>query len=84
MTYATSNPPALISQRIAGGPAVWYYKSTDVAATVNGAGYFTNGNLLGMRAGDTIRIYDTTTPLVTWAWVSTVNATTNAVSTTAG
>lgn len=58
MVYATSNPPVLVSQPIA-GVRYWYYASTDDAATVDADGYFTNGWALGMRAGDWILVRDT-------------------------
>lgn len=74
MAYATSNPPALVTQRIAGGPAMWIYKSTDDDATTNGAGYYTNGSALGMRAGDMVYVYDTTTPKGSQHYVSSVTA----------
>ena len=34
MAYATSNPPALLQDRIMGGGAVWSYISADARATV--------------------------------------------------
>lgn len=60
MAYATSNPPKLISQPLAGGPGkVWLYRSTDDAATVDGANYFTNGGSLGLSIGDIMYVIDT-------------------------
>lgn len=60
MAYDTSNPPAMISQRVgATGGALWYYASTDNLAAVNTAGYFSNGYDLGMRAGDIVFVLDT-------------------------
>lgn len=64
MTYATSNPPILVSQSIA-GPRHWRYDSTDAAATVDDSGYFTNGYNLGMRDGDSIDVYETDTKILT-------------------
>lgn len=69
MSYSTSNPPGVAVSPLVGGtqsstqpsgPVVqrpgqtWLYVSTDTAATVAGAGYFTNGYDLGMRVGDTL------------------------------
>jgi hypothetical protein len=48
MAYAASNPPTLNSQRVGGGGAIWTYLSTDVSTDVDAAGYFTNGDALGM------------------------------------
>jgi hypothetical protein len=75
MAYSEANSPALTSQRVgADGGANWTYKSADALATVVGAGYFSNGSDLGMVVGDRVTIVDTTTPLVTDAWVSAVTA----------
>lgn len=53
MSYSSTNPPALVTQRIAGGPALWIYKSTDDSSIdALGSGYFTNGEALGMKVGD--------------------------------
>lgn len=54
MAYATTNPPALISQGIGGFFRLWIYKSTDAATAVDTANYFSNGYTLGMRQGDLV------------------------------
>ncbi len=60
MTYATSNPPALMCQAPGGlAPSIWIYRSTDAAATVDAANYFTNGGTLGLAVGDLIYVIDT-------------------------
>lgn len=60
MGYSTSNPPQLVSGTVGGvGSQRWSYRSTDDAATVNSAGYITNGGALGMRVGDTVVVVDT-------------------------
>ncbi len=74
MVYATTNPPSLVSQRIGDGPAIWIYKSADDDATVNGANYFTNGQALGMRAGDMVYVFDTATPKGSVHWVTEVSS----------
>jgi hypothetical protein len=51
MAYATTNPPKLIAQGIA-GQREWLYSSTDPSTTVDDSDYFTNGYQLGMRVGD--------------------------------
>lgn len=78
MAYATSNPPAMVTQSIA-GPRRWLYTSADPIATVNNAGYITNGYQLGMRVGDTVEVRDTATPTTSLCSVITANATTGAV-----
>lgn len=60
MAYETSNPPALIAQRIGGTPAIWAYADGDDLATVLGAGYISDGQDLGMQAGDKVYFYDQT------------------------
>jgi len=55
MAYSTSNPPALIAQRVgADGGNLWWYTSTDAATVVRVTGYITNGDALGMKAGDMV------------------------------
>lgn len=88
--------PALMTQRVGAGiptgssedgstagAAIFAYVSADVAATVNGADYITNGYELGMQLGDIVEIIDVTTPLNTRSWVSDVDTATGAVSLTA-
>lgn len=70
MAYSTSNPPALQSQAI-NGPRKWVYSSADAIATVNTAGYFTDGYELGMRVNDELIVIDTATPTMS---VCVVNA----------
>ncbi len=67
MTYATSNPPALLTQAINGGAGkMWVYRSTDDAATVDGANYITNGGSLGLAVGDLVFVIDTdASPVIT-------------------
>lgn len=83
MAYATSNPPALLQDRIMGGGAVWSYISSDARATVVGAGYFSNGRSLGMKLGDVVNCVVDTTGVLTVASVTAVNAGTGAVTITA-
>lgn len=73
MTYSTSTPPMLVQQPIAGGAGkFWIYRSTDAAATVDGANYITNGGSLGMSIGDLVLVIDTDASpvIVTWHQVS--------------
>lgn len=86
MGYATTNPPNLTfsGALTRGNPAsgtsepsginIWAYISADSAATVNGAGYFTNGDALGMKVGDIIFGRDTATPKTFQSYVSAVTA----------
>lgn len=60
MAYATSAPPRLVEQVIA-GPRVWYYTNTDADTDVDASGYFSNGYDIGMRDGDLLRYYKSDT-----------------------
>lgn len=57
MAYATTNPPRLMSQPIA-GQRVWQYVSTDGQTDVRVSGYITNAGALGMKAGDLVWVVD--------------------------
>jgi hypothetical protein len=81
MSYSTSNPPRLQIPSMGGGPQKWVYTSADDDATVNGSGYFTNGVKLGMRLGDEVYVWDSTSPKGSHHYVSAVNSTTGAVTT---
>ncbi|HAT2607131.1 TPA: hypothetical protein I8235_000040 [Kluyvera intermedia] len=83
MAYSTTNPPALLMDRVMGGGAVWSYISADARATVVGAGYFTNGKNLGMKLGDVVNCVVDSTGVLSVTSVTTVNASTGAVTVTA-
>ncbi len=86
MSYSSTNPPALVSQRVAGGPALWIYKSTDNASIdALGSGFYANGGDLGMRAGDfVIAISNTagTTYQFTLTCISSISSTGSAAGST--
>ena len=67
MAYDTANPPRLFASCIGGtGVQLWTYRSTDAAATVDAANYFTNGGSLGLRVGDLMFVTDTdASPVIT-------------------
>lgn len=60
MAYSTDNPPAKIAGGVGGSPALWVYNSADVHTDVDAAGYFTNGDALGMKVGDHVIVGKTT------------------------
>jgi lipid-binding SYLF domain-containing protein len=71
--YSTSSPPIkLAGTGPAGGQLWYYYSATDAVATVRGAGYFSNGDALGMRVGDVVISVDHNTPLTSLSAVSSV------------
>jgi len=75
MTYATSNSPALVAQRVgADGGAVWIYKDGDDKAAVTADDYISNGDALGMVAGDKVIHIDSTNVKVNDLVVSAVTA----------
>ena len=57
--YDTSNPPHKVWSTLAGASGWYYTDADDDAATVAGAGYFTDGHDLGMRLGDVVYIVET-------------------------
>lgn len=69
MSYATTNPPALLIGGVSGAPNIWVYSSADPHATVDASGYFTNGYKLGMRDGDQILVIDTNLKISSWHYV---------------
>lgn len=74
MTYAVTNPPALMVARVGGSPAIWTYASTDVDSDTNAGDYYSNGDDLGMVLGDMVYVFDTATPKGSQHYVSAVTA----------
>lgn len=68
MAYATTNPPNIIGNPGIGGPAtgtgggasLWIYTSADVHTDVDAAGYFSNGDALGMKVNDCVIVQKST------------------------
>ena len=77
MAYVTTNPPNLVSQAPAGGRKQWVYSSTDAVTDVRVSGYFTDGYLRGMRAGDTVLVLDNDASPITGSlcWVTSATST---------
>lgn len=73
MSYSTSTPPAKIAGTMDGN-SVWLYKSADDDASTNASNYYSNGDALGMKQGDLVIVYDTTTPKTSLCYVSSVTA----------
>jgi len=75
MAYETTNPPALVAQRVgASGGAVWVYSDADTAATILAADYISNGDALGMKAGDVVFLVNSTNGTAKQARVTSVTA----------
>lgn len=64
MAYDTKNPPMLFANGVGGASRFWIYKSADPIATVNTAGYFTDGVALGLKLTDLMIVIDTVNLLV--------------------
>jgi hypothetical protein len=77
MSYATTNPPIIVSCSPCGTNKRFAYYSTDAVGTVDAAGYFTNGLALGMAVGDEVWVYNTTSSLnkATTTYVDAVSST---------
>ncbi len=76
MAYSTDNPPFVLTEGVGGFMRLWGYKSTDATGVVDGSGYITNGDALGMQAGDVVFVIDTdaTPPSMTLHVVASVTA----------
>lgn len=74
MAYSTATPPIVIAEGIGGKGTLWYYQSADPIATVNTSAYFTNGDALGMKVGDTVIVRDSNVPTTSLCTVIDVTA----------
>lgn len=74
MSYATTNPPIKITSGLGSAKSLWFYSSTDDDSTVIAATYITNALALGMKVGDAMLIWDSTTPKGSLAFVTVVAA----------
>lgn len=73
MPYNLSLPPSRITEFPLSGPgAHWFYTTSDTAATVDTAGYISNGGDLGMKVGDLVFVNVTGTGVVTTHRVASV------------
>lgn len=57
MSYATSNPPVRMAGSIANNN-IWHYTSSDSGTATTASFYYSNGDTLGMKAGDFVHVYD--------------------------
>lgn len=76
MAYSTSTPPVLANQTIGyqAGGRLWKLTGTDAVATVDGDGYITNADALGMKAGDLVEYYDSNLGITSMLNVASVTA----------
>jgi len=73
MAYDTANPPQIMAQLVT-GKKIWSYADGDAGTVVDGDGYFTDGDDLGMEVGDLMFVEDTDTQLTTMHVVLSVTA----------
>jgi hypothetical protein len=74
MAYSGANLSLVSKGPIAGAGKVWNYTSTDAAATVAGASYFSDGVKRGMKVGDVVHVTDSDTgPTLTIHTVASVS-----------
>jgi hypothetical protein len=73
MAYGSSNPPNLVAQRMAGGPALWLYASTHTNAEACASNFFSNGYDLGMRVGDFLMLNQSSSSAFSFGLVVDVN-----------
>jgi hypothetical protein len=79
MSYSTLLPPMLVSSALtsAAGPQIWVYKEAATFDTIRAANYISNAQALGMKIGDTVLHWDTTSPtspVLTFGRVTNVTA----------
>jgi hypothetical protein len=75
MSYSTSNPPALVAQRVGDAAgAIWMLSTTDTLLLIGVADYISDGDALGMKVGDTVIIMNTTSGKTKIATVTAVTA----------
>jgi|TARA_Y100000310_G_scaffold110283_2_gene108706 hypothetical protein len=54
MAYETGNPPHLAGDQPVAAPRTWKYYSTHLQAVVGTSDHISNGQDIGMAAGDTV------------------------------
>ena len=81
-TSTSPNVPNVIAQGITRGstntyvPRSWIYNSTHISSDVSAVNFFTDGNELGMRLGDTLIAVESTTYIATMHTCVAVGSTT--------
>ena len=77
---ATANPARVVSQPIAGAKE-WQYVSTHTQAEAAAAGFFTDGQALGMAVGESMKVHGSTTYVVSSHAITAVSSTGASIST---
>lgn len=88
MAYSSTNPVALVSQRIGGGPAMFIYKtSVESAENASATKFFADGVDQGMRIGDIVFSVSTTagtSALLSIVVISSISSTGSAAAGSTG
>lgn len=85
MTYSTDNPPiAILSVPYSQGSAdntwtLWLYIDGDATADVDGDGYFSNGQSLGMKVNDGVLLVDTANNIHSYHRVASLSSSNDSV-----
>lgn len=79
MSYSTSLPPALVASGLtnSGNNQFWEYKEAATFDTIRAAGYISNALDLGMKVGDYVMHWDSTSasaPVLTFGRVTAVSS----------
>jgi hypothetical protein len=80
MAYIGANVTLITEGIAATSPQVFTYNTTDSLATVEGAGYFSDGNARGLRVNDIVLVVNTTTNVCDTVVVTAAGATTSTVA----
>ena len=65
MAYSTGTLDCMVP-RVGSGPAIWIYSNTDAHTDVDAAGYFSDGDDMGLVLDDIMCVIDTDTATITW------------------
>ena len=78
MAYNGANLSLVSNAPLTGAGQIWRYTEAEVTGNIDAAGYFADGGSRGMRVGDIVWHYDTSTPaavVVTSHVVNSVSST---------
>lgn len=74
MAYTGATLSLTTEAPLAGPGQIWQYRTTDADTTCDAAGYITDGGNRGMKVGDLVFIFNTTTDSAQTVTVHVVNS----------
>lgn len=74
-TSTAPNVPYITSQAINGVHRTWRYESTHTQSGAAATGFFTDGQSLGMKLGDSVMVVGSTTYVISQHCVNAVSST---------